>query len=145
MTVVRLVAIGLGAAFGFVLTWAGMTDPDVIRSMLLLEDAYLFLVMFSSMAVAFSGIRLLRLRRTRALLTGEPLDWNSSRPERRHVVGSVLFGLGWATALSCPGPVAAQLGQGRLWSLCTIAGIGVGLFAQTQWQVRRSPKAEVLA
>ena len=38
------------------------TDPDAIRSMLLLEDIYLFFVMFSSMVVAFTGIRLLRLR-----------------------------------------------------------------------------------
>ena len=34
-----------------------------------------------------------------------------SAVERRHVVGSVLFGLGWAVADACPGPVLAQLGQ----------------------------------
>ena len=145
MTAVRFVAIGLGIVFGFVLAWAGMTNPDLIRAMLLLDDAYFYLVMFSSMAVAFTGIRLLRRRGARAILTGEPLAWNGGRPERRHVHGSVLFGIGWATTLSCPGPIAAQLGQGRLWSLCTIAGICVGLVAQAQWQVRRSPKAEVLA
>ncbi len=145
MTAIRLVATGLGTAFGFVLAWAGMTNPDVIQRMLLLEEAYLFLVMFSSIAVAFTGVRILRRRRARALLTGEPLAWSPARPARNHVAGSVLFGLGWATTLSCPGPIAAQLGQGRLWSLCTIAGICVGLVAQAQWQVRRSPKAEVLA
>jgi hypothetical protein len=100
--------------------------------------------MLSSMAVAFTGIRLLRRRGARAVLTGEPLDWSPGRPERRHVVGSTLFGVGWATSLSCPGPIAAQLGQGRLWCLCTIAGLCVGVLAQWQWQVRRS-EAQVLA
>lgn len=134
MTRVRLTAIALGVVFGFALSWSGMTDPDEIRQMLLLEDAYFFLVMFSSMAVAFTGLRILRARRVRALLTGEPVSWSTSPPGRRHVTGSVLFGLGWATSLSCPGPIAAQLGQGLLWSLCTAAGIGVGVLAHARRQ-----------
>ena len=40
--------------------------------------------------------------------------------------GSAVFGIGWGIANTCPGPVAAQLGQGALWSLLTIAGILVG-------------------
>jgi hypothetical protein len=134
MTSVRVTAVGLGLAFGFVLAWSGMTDPDLIRRMLLLEDAYFFLVMFSSMAVAFTGVRILRRRGARALLTGEPVSWTTNRPARRHVTGSVLFGVGWATSLSCPGPIAAQLGQGMLWSLCTITGIGAGILAHARWR-----------
>jgi hypothetical protein len=127
MTRVRGTAIGLGGVFGFALAWSGMTDPDLIRSMLLLEDAYFYLVMFSSMAVAFPALRLLRRSQARALLTGERVSWTAGPPGRRHVGGSVLFGAGWAISSSCPGPIAAQLGQGLLWSLCTIAGIGAGI------------------
>jgi uncharacterized protein len=137
MSRIRLVALLLGAVFGFALAWTGMTDPEQIRRMLLLEDAYLFLVMFSSIAVAFVGVRAVRVRQGRALLTGEPLAWKTGRPERRHLAGSVLFGLGWATCLSCPGPIAAQLGQGIPWSLCTIAGIGAGIVGHARWLGRR--------
>jgi uncharacterized membrane protein YedE/YeeE len=51
---------------------------------------------------------------------------------RYHVVGSVLFGVGWAVADVCPGPIAAQLGQGVAWSLATTGGLvlGVWLFLQ---------------
>jgi len=38
---VRLVAIALGGLFGFAISWGQFTDPDRIREMLLLEDAYL--------------------------------------------------------------------------------------------------------
>jgi uncharacterized membrane protein YedE/YeeE len=138
VTAVRSVAVALGLVFGFALAWSGMTDPDLIRRMLLLEDAYFFLVMCSSIAVAFTGVRLLRARGGGALLTGERLSWNASRPERRHVTGSVLFGLGWATSLSCPGPIAAQLGQGVLWSLCTIGGIGVGIVLHARLRRQQS-------
>lgn len=134
MTRVRVAALGLGLVFGFALSWSGMTDPDLIRRMLLLEDAYFFLVMGSSMAVAFAGVRILRARRARALLTGDVVSWKNSRPARRHVTGSVLFGAGWATSLSCPGPIAAQLGQGVFWSVFTIAGIAVGIVVHATWQ-----------
>jgi uncharacterized membrane protein YedE/YeeE len=138
MTRARLTAGALGLAFGFMLAWTQMTDPDQIRRMLLLEDAYLFLVMASSIGVGFAGLRLLRARRFRALATGEPVSWTTGRPERRHVVGSGLFGGGWGVSYSCPGPIAAQLGQGLYWSLCTIAGIGVGVILYLHWQQRAS-------
>lgn len=48
--------------------------------MLLLEDPYLYLMMFSAIAVAFGGTWLLRRARARALLTGEPLSLDRSKP-----------------------------------------------------------------
>jgi uncharacterized membrane protein YedE/YeeE len=124
---VRSAAALFGAAFGFLISWGQFSDPDRIRDMLLLRDAYLYLMMFSAIAVAFGGTWLLRRRRARALLTGEPLSVERTRPERRHIVGAAIFGVGWAIADSCPAPIAAQLTQGVLWSLFTIAGIFVGV------------------
>jgi uncharacterized membrane protein YedE/YeeE len=124
---VRLAAALFGVAFGFLISWGQFSDPDRIRDMLLLHDSYLYLMMFSAIAVGFAGTWLLRRRRTRALLTGEPISVERARPERRHVVGAAIFGLGWAIADSCPAPIAAQLTQGVLWSAFTIAGIFVGV------------------
>jgi hypothetical protein len=124
---IRLAASFTGLGFGFLLAWTQMTDPDAIRRMLLLEDAYFYLVMCASIGVAFVAVRILRRLRVRAVLTGEPMAWQVSRPRRRHVGGSVLFGLGWGVSCTCPGPIAAQLGQGRLWSLATIAGVVLGI------------------
>jgi uncharacterized membrane protein YedE/YeeE len=124
---VRLAAAGFGAVFGFVLAWTQMTDPDVIRRMLLLEDAYLYLVMFSAIGTAFAGVRILRRLRLHAVVTGRPIAWTVGRPERRHVEGSLVFGAGWGLSSSCPGPIAAQLGQGMAWSAATIAGVVIGI------------------
>jgi hypothetical protein len=65
--------------------------------------------------------------RARRALTGGPIRLETSRPQRRHFAGAAIFGLGWATADSCPAPIAAQLTQGVAWSLCTIAGIAIGI------------------
>ena len=44
----KTVAFSLGTAFGFVLGWARLTDYDVIRDMLLLRRADVFLLMMSA-------------------------------------------------------------------------------------------------
>lgn len=125
-------AFAVGLVFGLVLSWSGMTSPDVLRDGLLFRDAYLMLFFASALATAFVGLRLLRVLRARALLTGEPVAWTPVPPAREHVFGSVLFGVGWAVADVCPGPIAAQLGQGVAWSLATTGGLvlGVWLFLQ---------------
>jgi uncharacterized membrane protein YedE/YeeE len=130
----RLVAFVVGAVFGLTLSWSGMTSPDVLRDGLLFRDAYLMLFFASALATAFVGMRVLKILQARALLTGEPVSWTTVRPERRHVVGSLLFGTGWAIADACPGPIAAQLGQGVAWSLATTIGLvlGVWLFLRRQ-------------
>lgn len=125
----RLVATVFGAGFGCVLAWAQLTDPDRIRQMLLLEDAHYYLMMATAFAVGTVGIRVLLRSRAHALVTGEPVSVELSPVERRHVTGSVLFGLGWAVTNACPGPIAAQLGEGLWWSLFTLTGFMIGASA----------------
>ncbi len=134
MTSAKAVSAGLGVVFGFLLSWGQLTDPAVIQEMLRLESAYVFLVMGSGIAVGFTGVRLLRHANFRAVLNGELVSWPTERPQTRHVVGSVLFGLGWALSDACPGPIAAQLGQGFGWSVFTAAGVvgGVALYLWLQ-------------
>jgi uncharacterized membrane protein YedE/YeeE len=124
----RVAATGIGVVFGITLCWSGMSNPDVIREALLFQRAYLFLMFASAVLVAVVGQRLLRRRRAHALLTGAPLTFERERPGRRHVTGSVLFGLGWGIADACPGPIAAQVGQGVPWALFTIAGVFAGVY-----------------
>ena len=48
--------------------------------------------------------------------------------QRRHIVGSLLFGVGWAIADACPAPVAAQIGQGVPWAVFTLTGVAFGVW-----------------
>ena len=138
----RTLVAGLlvGVVFGVVLSWSGMTSPNVIRSALLFEDSYLFLFFAAAVLTSTVGLRLVRGRR--ALLTGERVDWKSQRPERRHIVGSLVFGLGWGIADACPGPIATQLGQGIWWSVFTFAGVVLGVRIFLTRQEETEPAAE---
>lgn len=119
-----------GIAFGFLVSWARVSDPAVIRDMLLLREAHVFLIMGSAIVVAAVGLRLLRLAGARAYVTGELIAWSLHRPERRHVLGSVLFGAGWSVAGTCPAPVAAMIGEGKLAGLAVAAGLLAGAALQ---------------
>jgi hypothetical protein len=130
----RLAALGLGAVFGVAMSWGQFVDPDRIRDMLLLRDPYLYLMMGTAVAVGLLGTRLMRRLHARALLTGDPVRWETTRPARRHVVGAAIFGMGWAVADTCPAPIAAQLAQGALWSVFTFAGVLVGIVGYLRWQ-----------
>ncbi|HYI79908.1 MAG TPA: DUF6691 family protein [Thermoleophilaceae bacterium] len=142
----RLAGAAVGLVFGFVLCWSGMVDPNVIRSALLFQSSYLFLFFGSAVLVATVGVELLRHWRARALLTGAPVSWARERARGRHVVGSLLFGVGWGVANACPGPIAAQIGQGMLWALPLLAGVVIGvLLFQRGGAVETEPPADAPA
>lgn len=137
---VRLAALLLGLPFGFVIAWSGMNNPDVIRKMMLFESFYLYETFAVAVLTGLGGSLALRRIRARAFVTREPITWTVARPERRHVVGSVIFGCGWAISSSCPGPIATQIATGLWWSGLTAGGIALGIvlfFASREWQTRR--------
>ena len=124
---VKVTGLFAGVGFGFLLSWARLSDPTVIRNMLRLREADVFLIMGSAIVVAAVGLRLLRIAGSHALFTGEPIRWSLQRPERRHVIGSVIFGAGWSVAGTCPGPVAAMIGEGHLGGLVVAGGLLAGV------------------
>lgn len=136
----RAAGATVGIVFGVVLSWTGMVSPDVIRGALLFEESYLFLFFGSAVATAFVGLRLVRGRT--ALLNGERIEWVNERPQRRHIVGSLVFGAGWGIAHACPGPVAAQVGQGIWWAVFTLAGVVLGVYFFLRHQQETEPAAE---
>jgi uncharacterized membrane protein YedE/YeeE len=130
--IVKTKTIGLlgGMVFGFTLAWAQLTDPRVIRDMLLLKEAHVFLIMGSAVVIAAVGVRLLTMAGARTIVTHEPIGWTVERPQVRHVGGSILFAAGWTVAGTCPGPVAAMIGQGELIGLPVVTGLFAGVTLQ---------------
>ena len=115
-----------GAAFGFLLASVRFTDYDVIHNMLLLRDWHPFLTFGSALAVAVPLLRLLQRRGWRTPLGG-PLKLSPSPVGRHHIIGSALFGTGWAVAGTCPGPALAMVGSGRLLGVFVVAGLFCGI------------------
>lgn len=106
-----VMAVLAGALFGLGLAVSGMTNPDKVLNFLDLAgrwDPSLALVMGGALAVTVPGYAWLR-RRGRTLV-GESLPpAPSPTVDKRLVVGSIVFGIGWGVAGYCPGPALANL------------------------------------
>jgi uncharacterized protein len=98
---IKLTGFASGVAFGFILGWARLTDYDAIRDVLLLRQPDVFLLMMSAMLTAAVGVRLLRAFKVRSVLDATPIAWSTQTSHRRHIVGSILFGIGWSLARTC--------------------------------------------
>lgn len=131
----------IGVVFGVMLSWSGMTAPDVIRGALLFQHAYLFLFMASAVGTAAIGLALLRRRERRAVLDETPIVVTREPVAGRHVVGAFVFGIGWGVADACPGPVATQVAQGIGWAVFTLVGVAVGIYLHMRWTQRETEPA----
>jgi uncharacterized membrane protein YedE/YeeE len=134
----KVAGLAFGIAIGFVLAWARLSDPEVIRRMLLLREPDVFFLMGSAVVVAAVGARLLRAAGALAFATGEPIGWTVEKPAAKHVMGSVLFGAGWSVAGTCPAPLATMIGEGRLVGLAVAAGILSGVVLQRSFALGSS-------
>ena len=116
----------IGLAFGFLIVATGLSNYTVIHDMLLLREPDVFLLMGSSFAVAMPLLWILRRRSWKTPMAGE-LSHNRVPNERKHVYGGALFGVGWATAGTCPGPTIGMVASGSLLGLVVTAGLGSGI------------------
>jgi uncharacterized protein len=137
----RATGAAIGIVFGAILSWSGMSSPVVIRQALLFEKSYLFLFMASAVGTAALGLWLLQRRERHAVLSRTPLTWPRERIARRHIEGSVIFGIGWGLTDACPGPIATQLGQGIWWAALTATGVTIGIYAYLRMGRRETEPA----
>lgn len=125
-----LASLFSGLVFGLGLIVSGMANPAKVLAFLDLAGAWdpsLMFVMGGAIAVGFFAFRV-AAKRSRTLL-GAPLCLpKPGRIDRRLLVGSALFGVGWGLAGICPGPGLVLLGagapEGVVFVLALLAGIG---------------------
>ena len=102
----------IGALFGFGLLIAGMTEPGNVQGFLDLAGAWrpqLLAVLGSAVVVA--GVLFALARKRAAPLAARGFQWPTRKDiDARLVIGSALFGIGWALAGYCPGPALTALG-----------------------------------
>jgi uncharacterized membrane protein YedE/YeeE len=120
-----------GFVFGLGLLVSGMANPAKVLGFLDLAGAWdpsLALVMAGAVAVAAGAFALMK-KRTRTLL-GAPVLLPTPRSiDRRLVLGSLVFGVGWGLAGICPGPALVLVGtgsaKGLVFLVAMIAGNGI--------------------
>jgi len=120
-----------GLVFGLGLIVSGMANPAKVLGFLDLGgrwDPSLAFVMAGAIAVGAVAFAVAR-KRTRSLLGAAMRLPSLQSIDRRLVVGSVLFGIGWGIAGFCPGPALVAVGMGQakalVFVIAMLAGMGV--------------------
>jgi uncharacterized membrane protein YedE/YeeE len=125
-----------GLVFGFGLIVSEMVSPLKVQGFLDLAgkwDPSLALVMAGAIAVGAIAFAVARTRTT--TLLGTPMFMPQTRGiDRRLVLGSVAFGIGWGLAGFCPGPALVALGTGHvkafIFVVAMLAGMAIFEFAE---------------
>jgi len=127
-----LTSLLAGLIFGLGLVISGMTNPAKVLGFLDLFgqwDPALAFVMAGALMVGSVAFRIAG-KRTRTIL-GAPISLPTARNiDRRLVVGSLAFGIGWGLAGYCPGPVITSLatGGGKPWIFFVAMLAGMAMF-----------------
>ena len=126
---VVLTSLLAGLVFGLGLIVSGMVNPAKVQGFLDLArwDPSLAFVMAGAVAVgvlAFTAAR----KRTVSFV-GAAMKLPTARQiDRRLVLGSIVFGIGWGMAGFCPGPGLVALGiavpEAAVFVLAMLAGMG---------------------
>ena len=133
-------AFAIGLIFGLGITVSGMINPAKVLNFFDLAgtwDPSLALVMAGALAVAIPGYRLGLGRPSPTLAPRFELP-DTRRIDRRLVLGSATFGIGWGIAGFCPGGALPALGTGEGSVFVFIAALIGGMLA-ARWLQARSP------
>jgi uncharacterized protein len=136
-------ALAAGLVFGLGLGLSGMTQPPKVIGFLDVFGAWdpsLMFVMIGAISVHFGLSRLIR-RRERPLLDGRFHLPTARDVDRKLVVGSAVFGVGWGLGGFCPGPAIVALGSGARSALVFVAAMALGMAVQYVLQLPKDAPA----
>jgi uncharacterized protein len=127
----RIVEFAVGLMFGLGLIVSGMTDPGKVIGFLDLAglwDPSLAFVMGGAILVGLLAFAVAKKRTTSFL--GGAMQLPTARDiDKRLVIGSMVFGVGWGLAGFCPGPAIVSMGAGEpkafVFVLAMLAGMAL--------------------
>ncbi len=120
---------GIGIYFGIVLTKSEAVSWFRIQEMFYFQSFHMYGVILGAIVVGLITVTLIRVFNLKTV-SGEEIKLKG-KPFNRvgNTAGGVIFGLGWALAGACPGPLYALLGSGYWAILLAILGALLGTLA----------------
>ena len=126
----RLMSLISGLLFGIGLVISGMVNPDKVKGFLDITrawDASLMFVMGG--AVVFNYFSFKYIKSQPKPLTGDIFHWPTIKKiNKRLIIGSTIFGIGWGIGGICPGPGVVNLVTLDPKAITFVASMIAGMF-----------------
>lgn len=134
----NLFAFIFGGLFALGLIVSGMSNPEKVLGFLDLFgdwDISLMFVMIGAIAVAIIPFQ--KAIRNPKTLSGEAISLPASTHiDKKLIIGSTLFGVGWGIAGVCPAPAITLIGLGYVEAWYFIGAMLFGIFIHRMWAER---------
>ncbi len=101
-----------GILFGIVMFKSEAASWFRIYEMFRFEAFHMYGIIGSALVLGVLGIQLIKRRKMKDV-NGEEIQFiPKNRSFSRYMFGGIIFGLGWALAGACPGPIYTLIGAG---------------------------------
>ncbi|MBP8792122.1 MAG: YeeE/YedE family protein [Lutibacter sp.] len=118
----------IGVLFGIVMSKAEIISWYRIYEMFKFQSFHMYGIIGSAIAIGLVLMYLFRSQKIKSF-EGKPIKISPKATGfKRNFFGGTLFGLGWALAGACPGPLFVLVGKGVLPILVVIIGATFGAF-----------------
>jgi uncharacterized membrane protein YedE/YeeE len=101
----------LGVLFGIVFVKAEIISWYRIQEMFRFHSFHMYGVIGTAVLVGMTSVWIIKKFKIKTI-QGETVVFHDKKFQWGNVIGSTLFGLGWAITGACPGPIFAQIGSG---------------------------------
>lgn len=101
----------VGMLFGIVFIKSEVISWFRIQEMFRFQSFHMYGIIGTAIVTAMISVFLIKKFNVKTIY-GEPIRLASKTFNKGQVYGGLIFGLGWALAGACPGPLFAQIGTG---------------------------------
>lgn len=116
----------IGIFFGVVMYKSEAASWFRIYEMFNFQSIHMYGLMGSALAVGILIVQLIKRNKAKDIKGNSIVIADKDIGWKRYVYGGVIFGLGWALAGACPGPMFVLVGAGYLPILVVIGGALLG-------------------
>lgn len=118
----------IGIFFGIVMFKSEAASWFRIYEMFQFQSFHMYGIMGSALILGIIGIQIIKRKNLKSFF-GKPIEFTpKDKSFSRYMYGGIIFGLGWALAGACPGPIFTLVGAGFLPILIVFVGALLGTF-----------------
>lgn len=123
-----LVYLGIGILFGMTMYKSEAASWFRIYEMFTFDSFHMYGIIGSALVIGITVTQLIK-RFDISSFYGEKIRFTpKEKGWKRYLIGGIIFGLGWALAGACPGPMFTLIGAGFLPILVVIIAAILGTF-----------------
>ncbi len=124
----QLVYLSIGIFFGIVMYKSEAASWFRIYEMFQFGSFHMYGIIGSALVLGVIGIQIIKKKNLKAVGNQQIQLTPKNKSFARYAIGGIVFGLGWALAGACPGPMYVLVGSGYLSILVVIFGALLGTF-----------------